>query len=327
MDRTRSTHVEFVATHVATGTKYSVEAKRREGLRMKINKLLYSALRKKADHSRIVFIDTNDHRLEYNQREHLPNPLAETRALLNKYSKDPTGRTLPPTYVIATHSPEEHHLDMIDVPLSLVLLGFHIDDLQPGYKPLLEQVNIQRRHLPLFDLTRSMSEHWRIPVSFDGEADVFAIRSPDDRLQAGSNYVVPGPDGVKCEALLESGLVMPDQRQAHCIFTSSNGMRFICIIPLTETELEAYKQHPSTFFGVVDPNATRNSLNTPLDHFNFFWRAYHRTPKATLLEWMEAAHNFNYLSLLPQQELATHYCACMAEAMIGSSFVRINVDT
>jgi hypothetical protein len=51
----RQTHVEFVASHQASGTKFAVEAKRREGAKIKVNKLLHSALTKRADHVRLVF--------------------------------------------------------------------------------------------------------------------------------------------------------------------------------------------------------------------------------------------------------------------------------
>ena len=322
----RSTHVEFVATHVATGVKYSVEAKRREGARLKINKLLYNALNKKAEYPRIVFIDTNDRRLEHHQREQLPIPLAETRALLKRYAEDPIGRTLPAAYVIAVHSPEEHHLNTANVPLSLLLWGFRVDDLQPGYKTLLEQVEIRRRHLPVFELVDSMIEHLRIPVSFDGDADAFATQPPADRLQIGSRFVVPGPDGVNIEALLESGVVMSEQQQACCTFLAINGTRFMCNISLTEVELEAYKQHPSTFFGVIDHNAGRKPLKTPVDYFNFFWAAASDTPKAKLLEWMEAAHDLGDLSVLSQKELATRYCARMAELMMANASGPAAVD-
>lgn len=312
----RSTHVEFVATHVATGTKYSVEAKRREGVRLNVNKLLYSALKKKADHSRIVFIDTNDRRQEFHRYEQLPIPLAETRALLKRYAEDPIGRTLPEAYVIAVHSPQEHHLNAVNVPLSLLLLGFRVEDLQPGHKTLLEQVKIRRRHLPVFELVESMSEHLKIPVSFDGDADAFAIQPPASRLQIGSRSLVSRPDGENMEAFLESGVVMPEQQQAFCVFVGIDGTRFICSIPLTEGEVEAYKQHPSTFFGVIDQNAGRKPLKTPIDYFNFFWAAAGDTPKEKLLEWMEAAPKLGNLSMLSQEELATRYCAQMAELMM-----------
>lgn len=314
-----SSHVEFVATHVATGIKYSVEAKRREGARLKINKLLYNALNKQAEHPRIVFIDTNDPRQEHHQREQLPIPLAETRARLKRYAEDPIGRTLPAAYVIAIHSPEEHHLNMVKVPLSFLLWGFRVDDLQPGYKTLLEQVEIRRRHSPIFELAKSMTEHLKIPVSFDGEADAFASQPPAGKLQIGSRFVLPVPDGLEVDALLESGVVMPEQQQACCIFLATNGTRLMCTIALTEAELEAYKQHPSTFFGVIDHNAGRKPLKTPLEYFDFFWAAAGDTSRENLLEWMADAPDFGKLSLLSQKDLATHYCVRMAEWMMATA--------
>ena len=76
--------MESVATHNATGKKYSVEAKRREGTRLKLNKSRHSALSKKADHPRIVFIDTHDARLEHHRSEPITVALAETEPMLEK---------------------------------------------------------------------------------------------------------------------------------------------------------------------------------------------------------------------------------------------------
>jgi len=57
-DRTTS-HCEFTATHKRTGRKFSVEAKRREGNRLRIVRLFNDALRKHANHARVIFIDIN----------------------------------------------------------------------------------------------------------------------------------------------------------------------------------------------------------------------------------------------------------------------------
>lgn len=69
-----STHCEFVATHKTTGKQYSVEAKSRhrpgylgqagkpqplEEIEGDVTHLFVNALRKKAEHDRIVFIDVN----------------------------------------------------------------------------------------------------------------------------------------------------------------------------------------------------------------------------------------------------------------------------
>jgi hypothetical protein len=57
-DRSTS-HCEFTATHKRTGQKFSVEAKRREGNWLRIVRLFNDALRKHANHARVIFIDIN----------------------------------------------------------------------------------------------------------------------------------------------------------------------------------------------------------------------------------------------------------------------------
>ncbi|UVL89466.1 YecA family protein [Pseudomonas sichuanensis] len=323
----RSTHVEFVATHTRTGAKFSVEAKRREGARLRVNKLLFSALNKEAKYPRIVFIDTNDGRLEHHKRENIPMPLSETRTMLKKYAEDPIGRTLPAAYVIATHTPQEHHLATVGVPLALLLLGFHVDDLQPGYKNLLAQVEVRRRNLPVFELIESMSEHMRIPVSFDGEADVFATRQPSDKFQIGSRFIVTRPDGVEVDGLLESGFVMSGEKKAYCIFVTADGTRFMGAVPLTAVELEAYNQHPSTFFGTLDYSARRKPIRTEMDCFNFLWASYEKASRDDLLEWMKESADISDLHLLSQPDIATHYCVRMAEQMMSGMRVSAGYES
>jgi hypothetical protein len=281
----RTTHVEFIATHTDFGATYSVEAKRREGVRMKINRQMYRALSKHSDHPRIVFIDTNDSRLELGRNRPDPVALVEAEGLLDRYERDPIGRTLPPAYVIATFEPEEHHLDDVDLPYGMLLWGFHLNDLRPGPKTLLQQVEMRRRHAPIFALLESMQKHRRIPATFDGEADAYLGTAPEARFQIGKRVEVPGPDGAQVEATLESGVVVPNWKAAACVVCTDEQKRFMVQIPLTDEELQAYAQHPTTFFGVIDRNAGRPMAKTAIDWFNFLWETYSRTSKEKLLEF------------------------------------------
>lgn len=312
----RSTHVEFVATHTATGAKYSVEAKRREGGKLKLNKLLHSALIKRADHPRLVFIDTNDGRLDMHKFEQLPLPLAEARHQLKLYSMDPISRGLPPAYVVATWAPEEHHLESSSSPFGALLLGFCIDDLAPGYRTLLEQVQLRRRHGPVFELLHSIERHRAIPATFDGEATAFARGTPPGRLKVGETYEVADADGSAIAGLLESGVVMTRERVAWCVFRVTDGRRIISTVPLTDIELQAYNEHPATFFGTVDRNAGRKQMRTAMDAFDFMWESYKATEKGLLLDWMKSAPDVEWLASLPQHEVATHYCVRMAQSMM-----------
>jgi SEC-C motif len=312
----RQTHVEFVATHQASGTRFAVEAKRREGAKLKVNKLLYSALTKRADHVRLVFIDTNDGRLDTHKYEQLPMPLAEVRQLLKLYAMDPAGRALPAAYVIATWAPEEHHLDDAGLPMGTLLLGFGIEDLAPGYRSLLEQVQIRRRHQPVFDLLESMQRHSVIPATYDGEAAAFVSGAPPNKLKVGEWFEVAGPDGQPIKGFLESGTVVVEQKAAWCVFRCEDGRRSISTVPLTDVELDAFKQHPATFFGTIDRNAGRPPMKTAMDWFGFLWESYKATPKERLLQFMAAAPDIADLAQLNQFDLATTYSVRMAETLM-----------
>jgi hypothetical protein len=321
----RTTHVEFIATHAASDATYSVEAKRREGVRMKINRQMHRALSKQSDHPRIVFIDTNDGRLELGRERPNPVALVEAENLLKRYERDPIGKTLPQAYVIATYDPEEHHLDAIDLPSGILLWGFHLEDLKPGLKTLPQQVEMRRRHAPIFALLESMQKHRHIPATFDGEAEAFLGGSPEVRLQVGQRLKVPGPDGTQIEVTLESGTVMPKWRAASCVVCSDDQQRFIVQIPLTDEELQAHAKHPATFFGVIDRNAGRTSPKTALDWFNFFWETYSRSTRERLLESMGRAPDIERLKEMTQEVLATEYCIRMVDSIMRHQTVDADV--
>jgi hypothetical protein len=312
----RSTHVEFIATHMASGTTYAVEAKRREGVRMKINKQMYRALSKQSDYPRIVFIDTNDGRLDAARDSCNPISLVETEKLLKLYERDPVGQTLPQAYVIATYNPEEHYLDTVDLPSGILLWGFRQDDLKPGLRTVLQQIQTRRRHVPIFALLESMQKHRHIPSTFDGEADAFLRGSSVARLQIGQRMLDPKSDGTQVEVTLESGVVMPERKAASCVVRTDAQEQFIVQISLSDEELQAHAQHPTTFFGMIDRNAGRSRCETDLDWFDFFWETYAGTHKEKLVELMKRAPDIERLKTLTQDELAAEYCARMANSMM-----------
>ncbi|MFO1756490.1 SEC-C metal-binding domain-containing protein [Pseudomonas aeruginosa] len=313
----RTTHVEFIATHEMSGAIYTVEAKRRKGRRMKINRQMHRALCKHSDHPRIVFIDTNDGRLNLDRNQSAPVPLTEAENLLNLFERDPSTKALPQAYVIITYDPDEHHLDAIDLPSGMLLWGFHLGDLKLAPKTLRQQVDIRQRHAPIFALLESMQKHRHIPATFDGVAEAYLNAPPVARLQVGQRVDAIGPNGTHIEAVLESGAVIPQQKSAVCVVRSDDHQYFTLSIPLSDEELRAYAEHPATFFGVIDKNASRPQPKTGLDWFDFFWEAYSNSTKEKLIELMANDSNLEGLRAKPQEELATAYCVRMAELMMG----------
>jgi hypothetical protein len=107
-----------------------------------------------------------------------------------------------------------------------------------------------------------------------------------------------------------------EQKAAWCVFRGEDCSRFIATVPLTDVELEAFKQHPATFFGTIDRNAGRSPTKTAMDWFEFLWESFKETPKEKLLELMAAAPEIADLAQLNQFDLATLYSVRMAETMM-----------
>ncbi len=294
---------------------------------MKINRQMYRALFKHSEHPRIVFIDTNDGRLEVGRQQPNPVALVETENLLRRYERDPIGKTLPPAYVIATYDPSEHHLDATDLPAGLLLCGFHLEDLKPGLKTLPQQVEMRRRHAPIFALLESMEKHRHIPATFDGEAEAFLRGSSAARLQVGRRMKLPKPDGAQVEVTLVSGIVMRESKLAACVVCTDDQQQFIVQIPLTDEELNAHAQHPSTFFGVIDRSAGRSSPRTGLDWFNFLWETYSHSSREQLIDFMGDTPDIERLKEMTQEELATEYCTRMADSIQRKTTIVDSADT
>jgi len=111
---------------------------------------------------------------------------------------------------------------------------------------------------------------------------------------------------------------MPTQQSVTGIFRSDDGKRFIVQAPMTDAELQAYAEHPDTFFGVVKPQ--RNPKG-PLDWFNFFFEIHGKQSKEQLLRACANARlpDLEQLEKLSQEELATTYCERMANAVMARS--------
>ena len=100
-DDRSTTHCEFTATNGPTDRECQVEAKRREGSKMRIGHLFNDALSKAALHPRVIFIDCNTLDLTRTTLERF------MRRLMLFVDKPLNGMARPAAYVILTNSPWE----------------------------------------------------------------------------------------------------------------------------------------------------------------------------------------------------------------------------
>jgi len=300
-----SKHCEFTATYMATGEKYSVEAKSREleagkFSRPKVGRKLYEALEKKANYKRLVFLDLNKP-LHTREAAELAVDRAE-RIVRQSEGRHIAGNPAPAAYICITNMNDQYALDTSTLATMISFRGFKIHDFMGDEFPSLrEAARARERHWPMFQLFKSMEEHREIPQTFGGElpSEVFAP-NPPPRLRVGQFYAVPGPDGVEANARLVQATVA--NGKAHCILHDpATNKSWIGTFDMTPEELADYARHPDTYFGVYQRQGRK--VETAMEMFDFFVDGYRDTPKERLIELLPNYADQDALRVMTQKEL------------------------
>lgn len=319
-------HCEFTATHKETGRKFSVEAKavastsRRAGHSTepaRVRNLLYQALRKKAAHDRIIFIELNRTQTisangEPDWVKAVTNDLTSAEAELTI-----RGEPAPKAYLFVTNRAYMHALDEPDCGEAGIVHGFKIPEFPQGRgcASMLEVVEARDRHIEPHWLLKAMQSRQEIPSTFDDRfpEEVFAIGEQQPPLRIGDTYLVPDGSGQDAPGVLEDGCVLDTERTAYGIYRLASGQRIIVTAPLSDAELAIYRRSPDTFFGIV--KNVGGVIKQPIDGYDFSYEVYSRTSKEKLLEFMVNWPDIKTLRSLPQADLAKIYCARLAEGM------------
>jgi len=305
---TSISHCEFTATYKETGNKFSVEAKARKGgdPSPDIGDQLYSALRKRADHPRVVFIELNSHpRVNGNElMDFLRQISAHLRELEKRLSIK--GNPAPEAYVFLTNFPYQFNLEAINVSKFAFADGFKIPEFNFGLSTpnIREALRIRKDHHEMFQLMKSIREHSEIPSTFNGEAPEMAFGKTEARLKIGERYLIPDKDGKDVVGELVEATVAWDK--AVGIYRLEDGRSIIATCPLTEDELAAYRRYPDTIFGIYKEQGKK--AETPLDLFDFLFDVYKHTSKEKLLDFMKNHNDIDRLKELEQEELAVIFC-------------------
>ena len=323
----RTSHCEFVATHKASGKKYSVEAKARHVIdvlgadkeesaadprNIKLTRKLVKALKKNANHDRIVFIDVNcpndiggEGKISW-----LENMVSVLRSEENQIFIG--GVPAPPAYVFVTNFPYHYELNETECRTFIFMDGFKIQDFEVGkkYRRLLDVVERRNRHAEVIELFDAL-QYQAIPSTFDGDYPEFAFGENDaPRLIIGEKYILDDQEGNEIVAKLEDAVVDGFCNRAICVYRTDDARRYIYTNELSETELAAYKRHPDTFLGVYKP--VSRGKNDQVDAYTFYYDAYKDTPKDKLLEFMGDYGVMEPYRSMKQEELAKFYCERMA---------------
>ena len=212
-----TSHCEFTATHRETGRKFSVEAKavsstsRRAGQSgdpPRIRNLLYDALRKRAAHNRIIFIELNRaHTLtatgEPDWAAALDQELAAAEAELTI-----NGQPAPPAYLFISNRAFMHALDNAACAEAGIAHGFKIREFPQGRgcASMLEAVDARERHLEAHWLLKAIQTRADIPSTFDDRMpeEIFAD-GQHPPLRIGDTHLGVWSHGVMVHYIANSG--------------------------------------------------------------------------------------------------------------------------
>ncbi len=311
---TSTSHCEFSATSKVTGRAFSVEAKARLPGKSTahVSRQLGAALKKRAAHPRVVFIDVNVPAGTGDALSWFDEALGSIRR--KEATMIINGRPAPEAYVVLTNHPYQYQLETLAPALTVAAEGFKIPTFKAdaSFRSIREALAARKQHRDIFTLMESMRTHYEIPSTFDGEIPEFAFGEEQPRLRIGSKYLVPGEGGAEVVGTLVEATVIEPEAKAYGIFRRENGDSIIVTCDLSPEELSAYRRHPDTFFGVHRQQGKR--VQSPLEFFDCLFETYSKTPKEKLLEFMKDHPDIAELERKDQRELATLYCERMTEA-------------
>jgi hypothetical protein len=150
----------------------------------------------------------------------------------------------------------------------------------------------------MHELMGSLEQHGEIPSTFDGENPEFAFGGGNSRIIIGQRYKLDSSDHP---VTITTAVVMEDTKMALCGGTTDDGQGGIYTIPLSDVEMAAWRRHPDTFFGRVQPT---RSAKGPLELYDFFHESLKEVSKEDLLRDLVGRLDYERLETLTQQRLA-----------------------
>jgi hypothetical protein len=315
------THCEFTATSKTTGKRFSVEVKvcdpgrteTKDG-RPRTFRQLCRALSKTANHPRIVCIDLNrpmQSRATPQEVEQLLKAEIK-RARQQENTLKLNGLPAPSAYVVLSIFPFRFDLEGTHHPRGALLEGFKIPRLASDapFTSLRELSEFNVEHADPSRFAQTLVE-MQIPSTLDGElpSRAFGARDPDAPILIGARYLVKDGEGRDVAGELVSGIVDQNQMCVVAVMRLDDANHIITRIPVSEGELNIYRDSPETFLGAYEPS---NKAETPVELYERILSVYSQTPRERLLGFLSGHPNIEAFRRLPQMELAKLYAEGIA---------------
>jgi hypothetical protein len=314
-----TSHCEFVATYRPTGRRFSVEAKRRESERMRLGRLFNGALAKAAAYDRIIFMDVNTR--DDDPSSERPLFLRALRSRMRRMEDQLlNGQPSPAAYVMLTNTPWEHYLEEPAPRCTVLAEGFKIPEFKEdrSFPSLRAAIDARSRHAEMWGLLHSIRDHSEIPSTFDGDLPAYAFGDAPARILVGQRYMVPTASGPEHPAVVTTACVAESESTAYCGVSFDHGGVGLWKVPLSAEEMEVWRRHPDTFFGVVDQRTTK--AETALDLYDFILASFSRLTKEQLLKAVGEYRDYSTVKDLSQPELASIHAECLTNGAIAQGW-------
>jgi hypothetical protein len=228
------------------------------------------------------------------------------------------GIPAPSAYVIVTNQYHADNPEATDLAGEAFAEGFKIPDFRydTTFRTLRDALEARNKHFEMFRLMESLRTHYEIPSTFEGEIPEFFFDRTTPRLLIGHRYIIPLADRTETEGLLLDATVLLPEKRAYGVYRIPTGKTVIVASDLSDAEIQAYRRHPDTFFGVL-----RKQGSTPrdaLDWYDFFYNTYKHSTKEKLLEFMKDHPDTDVLRSKTREELASIYCERLVYSVMSS---------
>ncbi len=321
-DDNTQTHCEFTAVSKETGKKYSVEVKVCDpggtgSGRNRVFRQLVRAMKKKADHFRIICIDLNRRVPGGNNLEEFERDVFGEMGRIRKHAATQLidGRPMPPAYVMLTNFPFRYDLAGFEFPRTALLEGLKIPGLQAGseFPSIRALAELHEEHSDALKLVKAFSEIM-IPQTLDGELPSAKFGKGIDRILVGEKYLFDGEDGKEFLGEVKQALMMEDRGEIVILVENENGQSVILKKPVSSEEMQIYKESPETFFGKLEKSKV---LKDPVSLYKWFVDAHKDHDIDILLKMAREAPDYEALSKLPKAELVKELAERFTQTMLS----------
>jgi SEC-C motif-containing protein len=318
-----SKHCEFAAISRETGKKYWVEAKmgsvagvmgktQQDGGsgRKALGRLipnLNNTLGKPAADERLIFIDLNVEAKFGRDNKPTWGDTAVKRIERYEATELPKGAS---AYLFVTNIGFHRNLDGTPSP-AMLPFGLGIPDFnRPGYMRLSEIYRQKRKHIDAHHIGESFLNYTKFPTTFDGSLPSEAFGAASSRVKIAESYLFQNVGGADMVGSVTSATVWESEKKAAISVTFTDGTSRILTQPMTDAEFADYQAHPDAYFGRILSVSKRTENQYEL--FEFFVEAYKGLPRATLLQRLGRAADFD--PSVGDEDLLAEYC----EALVGA---------